>query len=82
MLPEIGSSVPQFKNFGFGTKQSNKNISINVDDEDKEKKIYIHEETYDAKTNSKWTIFNKHEIEVDNSANQHQEMLILEDQII
>ena len=69
MLPEIGSSVPQFKNFGFGCNQSTKNFAINEDDEEKEKKIYIHEETFDAKTNSKWTVFNKHEIEVDNSAN-------------
>lgn len=69
MLPEITSTVPQFKNFGFGLNNSKLNI-YEADGEEKEKKIYIHEETYDAKTNSKWTVFNKHEIEVDKSASQ------------
>jgi hypothetical protein len=42
-------------------------MSINIDDmgDEKDKKIYIHEEVYDASSKSKWTIFNKHEIEVD-----------------
>ena len=63
MLPEIASAgIGKYKSVRFGEK-SNQNISINVDDIDEEndKKIYIHEEQYDADTNSKWTIFNKHE---------------------
>lgn len=66
MLPEICSATNKFKSVQF-CKKSQKEMTINIDDmgDEKDKKIYIHEEVYDASSKSKWTIFNKHEIEVD-----------------
>jgi hypothetical protein len=48
MLPEISSGMTKYKQVRFGDKSGQKHMSINIEDEDKEKKIYIHEEHYDA----------------------------------
>ena len=83
MLPEIGSGTSKFKSVRFGVGQrSHKDISIDIDEDEKDKKIYIHEEVYDASSKSKWTIFNKHEIEVEDKNNEHPEITLMEDQII
>jgi hypothetical protein len=49
----------------------------------KDKKVeYIHEEVYDTKSKQKWTIFNKHALEVYESDDETQEMKFMEDSII
>ena len=42
---------------------------------------YIHEETYDALSNNKWTVFNKHAIQLEDESD-HEEILSIEDKII
>jgi len=67
-LPEIMSAVTGFKSGkAQSTERARKNKNITVDMVDKEKKEveYIHEEFFDAERNGKWTIFNKHAIEIE-----------------
>jgi hypothetical protein len=52
-LPEIGTAISIFKKNSL------------VIEKIKEKKMeYIHEEFYDTQSKQKWTIFNKHALEV------------------
>jgi len=48
------------------TKNRRSALNIIVENTDKEKKHteYLHEEIYDAESKNKWTIFNKHAIEI------------------
>jgi hypothetical protein len=60
-LPEIHSAVTNFKSVNL--KESSKERSLGA--AKKSKKVeYIHEEFYDTESNAKWTIFNKHALEI------------------
>lgn len=52
-------------------------------DVEKRKVEYIHEEFYDSKTKGKWTIFNKHAVELtENTDDEENEYCCKEDSII
>jgi hypothetical protein len=60
-LPEIHSALTNFKSVNL--KAASKERSLGATN--KAKKIeYIHEEFYDTESNAKWTIFNKHALEI------------------
>ena len=49
---------------------------------EKRKVEYIHEEFYDSKTKGKWTIFNKHAVELTENSEEEDEYCCKEDSII
>jgi hypothetical protein len=70
-LPEITSA--NFKAINYKNRAA----------QDEKKMEYIHEEFYDNQSKGKWTIFNKHAIEVDDySNNGDEDMFRKEDHII
>lgn len=69
-LPDIGSAITTFKKNGLVIDK-------------KEKKVeYIHEEFYDNSSKQKWTIFNKHALEICESDEEAHEPKFMEDSII
>ena len=55
----------------------------NLKETEKKKVEYIHEEFYDTKTKGKWTIFNKHAVELtENTDDEEGEFACKEDSII
>lgn len=71
-LPDIGTAISTFK--------KNNLVAEKIQ---KEKKVeYIHEETYDTQSKQKWTVFNKHALEICDSDEETQELKFMEDSII
>lgn len=64
-LPEIHTAVTSFKTVNF--KAVSKERSLGATSNGK-KVEYIHEEFYDTESKGKWTIFNKHALEIRDEA--------------
>lgn len=74
VLPDIGSALTtftnraaKFENAAHAQERNEADGCHNIELHLKDKKHieYIHEEYYDTKTKGKWTIFNKHAVEVE-----------------
>lgn len=85
MLPEIGSAMVKqpfmSRKMSMEKKTSKKLREKQTQSESRKKIQYIHEEYFDERSNGKWTIFNKHAIDVDENPSEQNEFL-LEDSII
>lgn len=68
MLPEISlSGDAKYKSRSVGARKNKK--LLDLEKEQSSKKIeYVHEEFYDNNSKGKWTIFNKHALEVEESS--------------
>ena len=76
-LPEIDTAI------STGFKKNNLIVDKLPKEQEKERKVeYIHEEIYDAESKQKWTIFNKHALEVCESEEETQQYKFMEDSII
>jgi uncharacterized protein (UPF0218 family) len=75
-LPDIGSAITTT------FKKNNLNVNNLIIDKKEKKMEYIHEEFYDTQSKQKWTIFNKHALEVCESDEEAHELKFMEDSII
>ena len=68
MLPEIShAGDAKYKSRSVGARKNKKLLEIEKDQSLK-KVEYVHEEFYDNTSKGKWTIFNKHALEVEESS--------------
>jgi hypothetical protein len=63
VLPEIHTALTNYKSVGL--KATSKERSLGAAENKQGRHVeYIHEEYYDTASHGKWTIFNKHAMEV------------------
>lgn len=68
MLPEISlTGEAKYKSRSVANRKNKKLLELEKDQSSK-KVEYVHEEFYDNNSKGKWTIFNKHALEVEESS--------------